>query len=293
MIVSLLYKMTRRLLSVPSALLRSEAAKDAELLVLRHENAVLRRHLTGPVRYEPADRFWFAALSGLVDRRRWREVFPVTAGTLLAWHRTLVVRKWDYSARRPTGRPPTRAAVKSLVLRLARENPRWGHRRIQGELARLGHRIAHSTVWRILHDAGIDPAPRRSGPTWREFLTAQAESIIAADFLHLDTVLGTRLYALVFLEHGTRRLHVTGVTAHPTREWTTQQAGNLAADLGRRMESLCFLLRDRDGKYGQAFDAVFQADDLRVIKSAPQAPRMNAHCERSSAPSDAKASTTS
>ncbi|MBP2337508.1 transposase [Saccharothrix coeruleofusca] len=280
MIVSLLYKMTRRLLSVPSALLRSEAAKDAELLVLRHENAVLRRHLTGPVRYEPADRAWFAALSGLVDRRRWREVFPVTPGTLLAWHRKLVVRKWDYSARRPIGRPPTRAAVKSLVLRLAGENPRWGHRRIQGELARLGHRIAHSTVWQILHDAGIDPAPRRSGPTWREFLTAQAESIIAADFLHLDTVLGTRLYALVFLEHGTRRLHVTGVTAHPTREWTTQQARNLATDLGRRMESLCFLLRDRDGKYGQAFDAVFQADDLRVIKSAPQAPRMNAHCER-------------
>lgn len=172
MIVSLLYKLTRQLLSVPSTVLRSEAAKDAELLVLRHENAVLRRQLAGPVRYEPADRFWLAALAGLLDRRRWREVFPVTPGTLLAWHRRFVARKWDYSARRRTGRPPTRAAIKSLVLRLAGENPRWGHRRIQGELARLGHHIAHSTVWQILHDAGIDPVPRRRGPTWREFLTA-------------------------------------------------------------------------------------------------------------------------
>ncbi|MDU0294793.1 integrase core domain-containing protein [Saccharothrix longispora] len=166
------------------------------------------------------------------------------------------------------------------MLRLARENPRWGHRRIQGELARLGHRIACSTVWRILHDADIDPAPRRDGPTWRQFLTTQAQGIIAADFLHLDTMLGTRLYALAFLEHDTRRLHITGVTAHPTQAWTTQQARNLATDLGHRTESPRFLLRDRDGKYGQAFDAVFQSDDLRVITTAPQAPRMNAHCER-------------
>ncbi|MFC5058369.1 integrase core domain-containing protein [Saccharothrix xinjiangensis] len=261
-------------------LLRSEAAKDAELLVLRHENAVLRRQLAGPVRYEPADRFWFAALSGLVDRRRWQEVFPVTPGTLLAWHRRLIAGRWDYTARRQIGRPPTRAAIRALILRLAEENPRWGHRRIQGELARLGHRIAPSTVWQILHAAGVDPAPRCRGPTWREFLTAQADGIIAADFLHLDTVLGKRLYALAFLEHRTRRLRITGVTTHPTREWTTQQARNLAADLGHRTKPLRFLLRDRDGKYGQAFDAVFQADDIRVIKNAPQAPRMNAHCER-------------
>lgn len=278
--VPALYKLTRKLLTIPSAVLRSEPAKDAELLVLRHENAVLRRQLAHPVRYEPADRFWFAALSRVVNRRRWREVFPVKPGTLLTWHRRLIARKWDYSARRCTGRPPTRAAIRSLVLRLARENPRWGHRRVQGELARLGHRVAPSTVWQILHDAGIDPAPRRTGPTSREFLNAQAEGIIAADFLHLDTALGKRLYAFAFLEHHTRRPHITGVTPHPTREWATQQARNLAADLGARMESPRFLLRDRDGKYSRTFDAVFHADDLRIIKSAPQAPRMNAHCER-------------
>ena len=279
-IVSLLYRVVQKVLSVPLVLLRSKAAKDAELLVLRHENAVLRRQLTGPVRYEPADRFWFAVLATLIPRRYWREVFPVTPGTLLAWHRRFLAAKWDHNARRRTSRPPTRAAIRALVMRLARENPRWGHRRIQGELARLGHRIAASTVWEILNAAGVDPAPRRSGPTWREFLTAQAEGVIAADFFHIDTALGRRLYALAFLEHGTRRLHITEVTARPTREWVVQQARNLAADLGVRMESLRFLLRDRDGKYGEAFDAVFQAEELDVIKSAPQAPRMNAHCER-------------
>ncbi|WP_461090021.1 transposase family protein, partial [Streptomyces incanus] len=257
MFASMLYKVARKLLSVPGVLLRHDTAKDAELLVLRHQNAVLRRQIAGPVRYEPADRFWLAALSSLIPRHRWQAVFPVTPGTLLAWHRRLIAAKWDYSTRRArTGRPPTRAALKNLVLRLARENARWGHRRIQGELARLGHPIAASTVWEILHAAGIDPAPRRTGPSWREFLTHQAEGIVAADFFHLDTALGHRLYALVFLEHGTRRLHITGVTAHPSREWVVQQARNVAADLGVRIESLRFLLRDRDGKYGPAFDAV-------------------------------------
>ncbi|MGC0316972.1 integrase core domain-containing protein [Kitasatospora acidiphila] len=294
MIVSMLYKVARRLLSFPKVLLRRDTAKEAELLVLRHENTVLRRHLAGPVRYEPEDRFWLAALSSLIPRHRWRAVFPVTPGTLLAWHRRLIAAKWDYSTRRTrTGRPPTRAALKNLVLRLARENAGWGHKRIQGELARLGHPIAASTVWEILRTAGIDPAPRRIGPTWREFLRAQGEGIIAVDFFHLDTVLGQRLYALAFLEHGTRRLHIAGVTAHPTRrlhiagvtahptrDWVVQQARNVAADLDRRTESLRFLLRDRDGKYGQSFDAVFEAEEMEILKSAPRVPRMNAHCER-------------
>ena len=139
MVVSLLYKLSRVLLSVPSALLRRDSAKDAELLVLRHENAVLRRQITGPVRYEPADRFWFAALSSLIPRPRWPAVFPVTPATVLAWHRRFIAAKWDYHARRrSSGRPTTRATITNLVLRLASENPRWGHRRIHGELARLG-----------------------------------------------------------------------------------------------------------------------------------------------------------
>lgn len=145
--VSLVYQVTRRLLSVPAVLLRKQGGKDAELLVLRHENAVLRRQLAGPVRYEPADRLWFAALSSLIPRLRWARVFPMAPGTLLAWHRRLAARRWDYSERRTKpGRPPTTKAVKELVLRLAAENPRWGCSRIQGELVRLGHHVGASTV---------------------------------------------------------------------------------------------------------------------------------------------------
>ncbi|MEU1802788.1 integrase core domain-containing protein [Streptomyces sp. NPDC019937] len=225
-------------------------------------------------------RLWFASLSSLIPRRRWAKVFPITPSTLLAWHRKLVARRWDYSRRRGPGRPPTQAAIKKLVLRLAHENSRWGHRRIQGELARLGHPIAASTVWQILHTAGIDPAPRHTGPTWREFLTAQATGLIACDFLHIDTVSPQRLYALVFLEHRARRPHIAGVTAHPTGPWTVQQARNLAVELGVRVDPLRFLLRDRDTKYTEPFDAVFAADDIQVVRTAPRAPRMNAHCER-------------
>ncbi|MBP2329289.1 transposase InsO family protein [Kibdelosporangium banguiense] len=279
--MSLLYHLTRRLLSVPAMLLHRDTTKDAELLALRHENAVLRRQITGQVRYEPADRFWFATVSSLLPRRRWHEIFPVQPATILTWHRRFIAWKWDYSARRgSTGRPPTRSAIKKLVLRLADENPRWGHRRIQGELAGLGHKIAASTVWEILKSGGVDPAPRRAGPTWKQFLANQARGILAADFFHLDTALGKRLYALVLLEHGTRRLHIAGITEHPTQDWTTQQARNLTTDLGTELGALRFLLRDRDRKYSAAFDAVFQAEDINLLTSAPQAPKMNAHCER-------------
>ena len=158
-------------------------------------------------------------MSRLVSRRRWAEVFPVTLATILRWHRNLIARKWDYASRRRPGRPSTGTSVKALIIRMARENPVWGHRRIQGELARLGHAIAASTVWEILHAAGIDPAPRRAGPTWRQFLAAQAHAIIACDFLVVETVLLQRLYVLVFIEHGTRKLHLAGVTARPTGAW--------------------------------------------------------------------------
>jgi transposase len=176
-IFSVVYVVVRCLLSCLMVLARREVSKDAELLALRHENAVLRRQISR-VRYEPGDRLWLVALSRLIPRRRWGEVFAVTPATLLAWHRRLVTRKWDYSSRRRPGRPSTPATIRKLVIRMATENPAWGHRRVQGELVRLGHRIAASTVWQILHDAGIDPAPRRSGPTWKQFLAAQARSIL-------------------------------------------------------------------------------------------------------------------
>jgi putative transposase len=163
---------------------------------------------------------------------------------------------------------------------LAKENPLWEHRRIHGELAKLGVTVAPSTVWEILHAAGINPAPRRSGPSWRQFLRALAAGIVAVDFLHVDTVLLRRLYVLVFIEHGTRRMHLGGVTANPTGEWTVQQARNLALSLGERFDDVKFLIRDRGSNFTSSFDAVFQAVDTRILRTAVQAPRMNAICER-------------
>ena len=241
------------------------------------------RH-AGKVRYEPADRVWFAALARLLPRRRWTEIFPVTPATLLAWHRRLAARKYDTSNGRKPGRPPTVPGIARLAVRLAKENPLWGHRRIHGELAKLGVTVAPSTVWEILRAAGIDPAPRRAGPTWRQFLHAQAAGILAVDFLHVDTVLLSRLYVLVFIEHGTRRMHLGGVTANPTGEWTVQQARNLAMSFGERFEGIKFLLRDRGSNFTASFDAVFQAVGARILRTAVQAPRMKplvSHCTSS------------
>jgi putative transposase len=279
LLLSISYWLVRWLLGLGTVLMRRDLSKDAELLVLRHENAVLRRQVAR-VHYRPIDRMWLAALSRLVPRGCWAGIFPVTPATIVAWHRRLISRKWDYTARRHPGRPRTAAAIKKLVIRMAAENPTWGHRRVQGELNRLGHHIAASTVWQILHDAGLDPAPRRSGPTWRQFLTTQAKAVVAVDFLHVDTVLLRRIYALIAVEHGSRRAHLIGVSAHPTGAWTTQAARNLMMDLADRATTIKFLLRDRDSRFTTAFDAVFAADGIRMLISPPRAPRANAICER-------------
>jgi len=278
-LLKIVYLLTCRVLGLAVLVFRGDRAKDAELLVLRHENAVLRRH-AGRVRYEPGDRVWLAALARRIPRQRWTEVFPVTPATLLAWHRQLAGSKYDTSKRRKPGRPPTLPGIGRLVVRLAKENPLWGHRRIHGELTKLGVTVAPSTVWEILRAAGIDPAPRRSGPTWRQFLTAQAAGILAVDFLHVDTVLLKRMYVLVFIEHSTRRMHLGGVTANPTGDWTVQQARNLALTLDERFESIRFLIRDRGSNFATSFDAVFQATGTRILRTAVQAPQMNAICER-------------
>ena len=166
------------------------------------------------------------------------------------------------------------------MIRIAMENPAWGHRRVQGELVRLGHTIAASTVWQILHDAGIGPPPRRTGPTWKQFLTAQARGIIAVDYVHMDTVLLRRIYALIVIEHGTRRVHLAGITASPDGSWTTQAARNLLMDLGRRAATVKFLIRDRAGQFTSSFDAVLTAEGIRILASPPQAPTANAICQR-------------
>ena len=283
MLLKIIYLLMRCLLALAVVAFRGDQAKNAELLVLRHENAVLRRH-AGRVRYQPPDRAWLAALARLIPRRRWTAVFPVTPATLLAWHRKLAGSKYDTSRLRKPGRPPTVRSIARLAVRLAQENPLWGYRRIHGELTKLGVSVAPSTVWEILHAAGIDPAPRRAGPTWRQFLTAQAAGILAVDFLHVDTVLLKRLYVLVFIEHGTRRIHIGDVTAHPTGEWAVQQARNLALTLDERFADIRFLIRDRGSNFTSSFDAVFEATGTTILRTAVQAPQMKplvSHCTSS------------
>jgi hypothetical protein len=222
-----------RVLGWLALLARSDASKDVEILTLRHEVAVLRRTNPSP-KMSWLDRAVLSALSRLLPAPL-RQLRLVSPRTLLRWHHQLVARRWTYSHQRP-GRPPTTAPIRALVLQMARENPRWGYRRIHGELVGLGHTVAASTVWTILKNAGLDPAPRRSGPTWREFLSAQAHAILAIDFVQVDTVFLRRLYILVVIEHGRRRVHVAGITAHPTGEWVTQQARNLLMELGEHAE---------------------------------------------------------
>jgi putative transposase len=229
---------------------RSDGAKDAEILILRHQVAVLQRQVKAP-RPSWADRAVLAALARLLPRSRLRHLrLIISPRTLLRWHAGLVRRRWACPRRAP-GRPRTAQVIRALVLEMARDNPSWGYRRIHGELTGLGHKVAPSTIWKILKDAGIDPAPRRSEQTWRAFLAGQATTILAADFFHVDTVFLRRLYVLFFIEHGTRRVHLAGITAHPTGEWVTQQARNLLMNLG-----------------GQAGDTSCRGDEDRPRSSA-------------------------
>jgi putative transposase len=191
-----------------------------------------------------------------------------------------VTRRWTTTAARRPGRPPVPAGLRALVVRLARENPTWGYRRVHGELAGLGYRVGASTVWRILATAGLDPAPRRSGPTWAQFLTAQAHTILACDLFHVETVTLTRLYGFFVVEHATRRVRILGLTAHPTGEWLTQLARNLMTDLDDAGQSFWFLIRDHDRKFSRIFDTVFTAAGMQILTTPVRAPRANAIAER-------------
>ena len=277
MLSKLAYLTLCRSIQLLALLARSDAAKDLEILVLRHQLTVLRRQVPRP-KLQPADRALLAAVSRVLPRPRW-SCFFVQPETLLGWHRRLVAGAWTYPHRQ-TGRPPLDQQVQQLILRLAKENPRWGYQRIKGELQRLGVRVSATAIRTTLRRYGLDPAPRRMATTWRAFLRRQAAGIVACDFFTADTVWLRRLYVLFFIELDTRGVHLAGVTAHPDSAWGTQQARNLLLVLGERGRPVRFLLRDRDAKFCRSFDEVFRSEGGEVLVTPVRAPTANAYAER-------------
>jgi putative transposase len=274
----LLYLIFDRLLSWLILLGRASSSKDIELLVLRHEVAVLRRTRPKP-RLDWADRALFAALiRRLPTAPRGHRL--ITPATVLRWHRRLVTKKWTYPNR--SGRPPLDNTIAALIERMAVENPTWGYQRIQGELFKLGHRVGASTIRRILKLGRIPPAPLRSTDTsWRRFLRAHASAMLAVDFFHVDCAFTLkRIYVFFALEVDRRYVHILGTTSHPTGAWTTQQARNLLMDLGERAAAFRFLVRDRAGQFTASFDAVMADAGIDTVKIPPRCPRANCFAER-------------
>ncbi len=277
MLVSALYLVACRVFELIVLLGRGDRAKELEILVLRHELSILRRQVNR-ARFETHDRVLLAAFSRMLPRRSW-SAFSVRPETLLHWHRQLVARRWTYP-HRPPGRPPISSEVRELVVRLARENPNWGYQRIVGELRKLGVYISASSVRNILVMAGLPPAPRRHSQSWRSFLRAHGESILACDFFTVDTVWLQRLYVLAVLSVGSRRIEYLACTSKPNTAWMLQQARNLLMDLDDGNRQRRYLIHDRDAKFPRAFDTLLANDGVKVIRTPVRAPNANAHMER-------------
>ncbi|MEV0523964.1 integrase core domain-containing protein [Streptomyces sp. NPDC050439] len=283
MLLRLAYLTATNLFAALRMLPMSDRAKDAEILALRHQLTVLERQLGAErVKLAPQDRALMAALLAPLPRQVLRRLrLLVRPDTVLRWHRDLIKQRHAHTCRskRP-GRPPTIRSIRTLVLRLVRENPSWGYRRVHGELATLGIQVAASTVWEILSSEGIDPAPDRAATTWADFLRSQADALLACDFIETITLTGRRQYILAVIEHTTRRIRILGTTAHPTAAWVTQAARNLAMDLTDANATPAYLIRDRDAKYPSLFDEILANVGIQVVRTGIRIPRMNAIMER-------------
>jgi len=253
--------------------------RDAEILALRHQILVLERQIN-KAQFAETDRTILAMLASVFDRRRLAEVFLIVSpATVIGWHRRLVARHWTQPPTARRGRPAIEPEIRRLIIRLAGENPDWGYRRIHGELGRLGHQIAASTVWKILRAAGINPTRDRTGPTWAEFIRSQAAAIIATDFACVDTARLRRFHILFTVEVRSRRVHLAGITTNPNGPWTTQAARNLLMRL-RDDHGFRFLIRDGAGQFTRSFDDVLAGSGITAIRTPPRSPQANAYAER-------------
>jgi transposase InsO family protein len=275
-VLSFCYLILRQVLQALTLRVRSDDVKDLEILVLRHELAILRRRTPRP-RMRPIDRLFLTVASRLLPRAHWHAFF-VTPGTLLRWHRDLVARRWTFTRRR--GRPPLHRNARALALRLARENAHWGYQRIVGELKGLGVCVSATTVRTWLREAGVGPVGTRRGMTWREFIRTHRQSLLAVDFFSVETIWLQRVYVLFFIELESRRVHLAGCTPTPTAAWVTQQARQLTWSLAGRPEPVRFLIRDRDQKFTTSFDEVFRAQQIEILRTPYRAPQAHAVAER-------------
>jgi putative transposase len=277
--VTLLPAFARLVLTRFRWLFASGDARDTEILALRHQVLVLQRQINRP-RFNDADRTLLALLADVMERGRHHRTFLIVRpATVVGWHRRLVARHWTQPPTAKRGRPPIDPELRALAIRLARENPTWGYRRVHGELCRLGHRIAASSVWKVLRAAGIDPTRDRTGPSWAEFIRSQAKGIIATDFACVDTALLRRFHVLFVIEVASRRVHLAGITTNPTGPWTTQAARNLLMKLPDD-HGFRFLIRDGAGQFTESFDTVFASSGVTAIRIPPRAPQANAYAER-------------
>jgi transposase InsO family protein len=273
---SFVYLVVRNLFALVWLLGRPRRSKELEILILRHELTILRRQTSRP-KLTRADRTLLAVLSRSLARPAWA-VFPIKPETLLRWHRQLVARRWTYSHRTP-GRPPLERSLRELILRLADENPHWGYKRIVGELKGVGVTVSAASVRKVLLEAGLQPAPQRTRSSWRAFLRAQAASMLACDFLTVETAFLQRIYVLFFISLATRRIEYVACTSNPDGGWVAREARNLIMRFGEE-QPFRFLIHDRDTTFSHAFDEVFQTEGIRVIRTPVQAPNANAHAER-------------
>ncbi len=274
------------LLDIIAIVRLTDSEKDLELLILRHQINILERQVKRP-RLSRLERLSLAVIANKLKQRADRtrqqlaqSILIFKPETVLGWHRELVRRKWTFKQSRQPGRPRTDPDIEALIVRLARENPRMGYRKIEGELLKLGYDVGKTTIKEILPRHGIPPVPERGRSSWRAFLKHYRHQMIACDFFTVETVLLRTLYVLFFIELGTRRVHVVGCTSNPDSAWVTQQARNLTWDLQEQGTEFRYLIHDRDSKFAKSFDQVFEAEGCEIVLTPRQAPDANSYAER-------------